>query len=922
MWNLQFFPGSFFANRFEIIENAGSGGMGVLYRAIDRDSGDTVALKLLRTDKGQSKPDEAERFAREAELLSELRHPGIVSHITHGQTPDGQRFFAMEWLDGHDLGQRLLRGPLPVRDCLILLERVADALSLAHQHGIIHRDLKPTNLFLCGGDVSRVKILDFGIARRVAASRALTRTGAVVGTPEYMAPEQARGSRDLLPAVDVFSLGCVLYECLSGQPPFVAEHMAAVLMRILFEEPVPLHDLCPEVPPSLTGLLGRLLAKDPVERLRDASALRDELMGLSELPEPVLATTLPRPKPKAESFAEQEQGLFSVVLAAPEEDESGFEATQPGSALLLTGVDRQALLRSLAALGAAPDFLANGTLVVTAPRMGSAQDQATLAARAALLIKDHWPAARVVMATGRGVLRGRSAVGEVVDLAARSLRSGGPPPNPEAPSGVWVDILSAKLLDGRFAQTPQPGGALLLYEERDPDTSRPLLGKPTPCVGREAELGTLEAWLKGCIEESQARAVLITAPPGVGKSRLRHEVLRRVGKRAGPVTVLLGRGDLLSAGAAYGIVCRAIRRLCEISGSEAPEEQRQRLRECISRHLTAAGQEEVVLFLGELCGVPFPEAAHPLLQSARQSPKLLPERLRQACLSWLAAECAAAPVLFILDDLHWGDERTVALLDDALRELRCAPLLVLALARPEVHATFPGLWRAHKPLEIGLKGLSKRACRRLIQQVLGEQVSAESVKWMVEQSGGNALFLEELIRAAAEGPLDRKAETVVAMLQARIGHLQPGPRRAALAASVFGQVLWHGGVARLLDRPEDAPEVGEWLWALTHAELIEPHGSSRIPGQREYGFRHALVRDVVYGLLTESERKLGHKLAAEFLESGDKQIDSAILAHHFRQAGLFESALKHSLHAGDRAAGGRDPDAPRTDAYGGLVRGR
>src|SRR5262249_47499190 len=161
---------------------------------------------------------------------------------------------------------------------------------------------------------------------------------------------------------------------------------------------------------------------------------------------------------------------------------------------------------------------------------------------------------------------------------------------------------SAKLLEGRFTQTPQPVGALLLHEERDADASRPLLGKPTPCVGREAELGLLESLLTGCIEESQARVVLITAPPGIGKSRLRHEFLRRVEKRSDPVTVLLGRGELLNAGAAYGMVARTIRKLCEISGSEAPVVQQERLRQRILQHVPAKEQESTFLFLGELCG--------------------------------------------------------------------------------------------------------------------------------------------------------------------------------------------------------------------------------------------------------------------------------------------------------------------------------
>lgn len=140
MVNLQLSPGSLFANRFEIERAAGSGGMGTVYRAKDRYSGETVALKLLRSDHAAGGADDLDRFAREAQLLSELRHPGIVAHVAHGQTPDAQRFLAMEWLDGYHLGERLARGPLAVRDCVRLLDQVADALSVAHQRGIIHRE--------------------------------------------------------------------------------------------------------------------------------------------------------------------------------------------------------------------------------------------------------------------------------------------------------------------------------------------------------------------------------------------------------------------------------------------------------------------------------------------------------------------------------------------------------------------------------------------------------------------------------------------------------------------------------------------------------------------------------------------------------------------------------------------------------------
>ena len=598
--------------------------------------------------------------------------------------------------------------------------------------------------------MGQAKILDFGVARRVtqgaARAAAMTRTGMVVGTPDYMAPEQARGARTLTPAADLFSLGCVFYECLTGQPPFVAEHVAAVLVRILFEEPTPAGELRPELPSAVTALLARLLAKDPLQRPADARALCALLSALGDQPEPGTAVTLYSPRARTETFANQEQSLLSVVLAAPAEQEPGLGATLRPEQELLSVLDRPALLAGLQALSVSADFLASGALVVTVPASGSAVDQATQAARAALFIKAQWPSALVTMATGRGALRGRTAVGEVVDQAARA-QPGSPAAKREVGMpGVWIDSLSAKLLDGRFLQTPRAGGALLLHEIRDDDASRLLLGRPTPCVGRDSELNSLDGELHSCISESEARVSLVTAPPGTGKSRLRHEFLRRLGQRREPLTLLVGRGDLQSAGAPYAILKDALLRLCQISGSESPETQRQLLAARISQHLPTGERERVVPFLGELCGVRFPDAGQPMLQLARQDPKLMSEHVRRAALEFFAAESSLAPLLFVLDDLQWSDELSIRLLDELLHAQTSSPCYLLAFARPEVHEVFPRLWSEHKLQEHKLKGLSKKACERLIQQVLGPQVPAEQIARAVAQSAGNALFLEELIR--------------------------------------------------------------------------------------------------------------------------------------------------------------------------------
>lgn len=901
--------GDLVGHRFEIDRAAGSGGMGTVYRARDRYSGDFVALKLLHVSSSGS--DDGERFVREAKLLSELHHPGIVSYIAHGQALDGQRFLAMEWLEGEDLGHRLARGPLSVGQCIALITRVADALAFAHQRGVIHRDLKPTNLFLVDSDLDRVKILDFGVARRQTSSRAMTRTGMVVGTPEYMAPEQARGSRELTSAIDMFSLGCVLYECLTGEPPFVAEHIAAVLVRILFEDPVPLVNRRPGMPASVVALLDDLLHKDTSLRISDATTLRKRLAQLGEVPDlpplPALAAATEPPS----IFAKSEQVLFSLVLTAGPRQDTPLASTLPVTHARFDAAHRTALLSAVRALGAKAEYLVDGALIATMPQTGSAQDHAVMAARVALLIKERWPEATVAVTTGRGRAQGTTAVGDVADRAMQLLerRTGAPLASPAgAISGIWLDELSLRLLGPRFAVAKTAEGALLLGEEREVDESRPLLGKPTPCVGRDAELGSLEAQLGSSIDESEARVILIVAPPGVGKSRLRHEFMRRVEARPESVTMLLGRGDMLSAGAPYGILVTAVRRLCGLVGSEHLDEQRRVLRERISRHVAPADRDRVVLFIAEICGMPFPADGHPMLQAARHDPKIMRDAVRDACIEWLRAECTAAPVLLVLDDLQWGDALTVSLIDEALQKFHGASFCLMALARPEVHETFPKLWQGRGLQEISLKPLSKKACARLIVQVLGKDVDTEVMEHAIVQSAGNALFLEELIRSIAEGKPEERTETVIAMLQARIGRLDAGPRKAIRAASVYGQTFWRGGVGLLLDAAQSTPELESWLSALVDAEMIQPHSKGRLGNESEYGFRHALVRDAAYGLLTNSDLLVGHRLAGEFLEAAGEQ-DSIVIAEHFERGGAKERAVKHYIGAADWAAANKDMDS-------------
>jgi serine/threonine protein kinase len=208
------------ADRFEIESVAGTGAMGTVYRARDLESParTTVALKVVRGAFANA------RFEREAMLLEQIEGEGIVRYVAHGRIDAESMYLAMEWLEGEGLDARLARGPLAIGECIALGRRLARALGIAHARGVVHRDVKPSNVILRGGLAAEATLVDFGIARAPGALRAMTATGAVIGTPQYMAPEQARGE-SLDGRADVFSLGCLLFECLSGRAAFVGAHV-------------------------------------------------------------------------------------------------------------------------------------------------------------------------------------------------------------------------------------------------------------------------------------------------------------------------------------------------------------------------------------------------------------------------------------------------------------------------------------------------------------------------------------------------------------------------------------------------------------------------------------------------------------------------------------------------------------------------
>jgi tetratricopeptide (TPR) repeat protein len=881
--------------RYRLERLLGRGASADVWRAADTTSGRAVALKLLRASWD---PAPRLRLEREARLTRGIQHPALVTIEEIVEEPSGQLALVMELIEGEGLDKVLAReGRLDAAAAARILAPVASALATAHALGVIHRDVKPANILVRDG---AGVLVDLGIAKHIDPLHGdrLTKTGSALGTPAYMAPEQLLADPDIDHRVDVWAVGLVLYECLTGARAARGDSIAEVVRRVLFEPIEPVSQSRPDVEPALVSLVSSLLQRDVRRRAGDLRAvveLLGKVGGLELAPAPE-----PRRVAQAASRGAATLGLETqsdeavdveaapVSAAAPSGPISRLSSTESRVAVAVTlAIDSRSLqegalawmLSSCRRFGV-PQALGDDVMGVIVTRGSTLAELGRLAVRCAEeLVEAGWARAADV-----GVVR--------------VVRDG------EDTISAWLSDSRAELarpdsVRGRVRIDPEIARVLAAARRaRASGAARP--SQEEVFVGREHELAQLLSIADECVEESVARAALVLGEPGVGKSALRAELGRRLLSRS--LRTHAAGAEMFESETAFAFAGRIARALTGLD----------------DRAAGALDDGRLAAFVAEL-------RLPPGIASDWSAFVRAPERwivpgvplhsqgdsMRRAFEHVLRAMTRDRPAVLLLDDLHWADGTSLELLERVTKSLAESPFYLAMFARPELDTARAGWMPAAMRRPLG--GLSRRSAERLATELLGTGSGAAEI---AARAGQNPLFIAQLSRAHAEGIGDGLPDTVLAVVQARLEGTTPLARRALRAASVLGATFDEGGVRAVLG--EGASPTAQ-LRELEAADFIEPIEGRA--GASAYRFRHALIAEGAYSSLSPDDLARAHRKAAVHL-AAQRDADPGVLARHAELGGLVDEGVAYRLDAAERSLAADDAAGAVAHAERGLASAR
>lgn len=924
--------GSTVRGRYKLLEKLGSGGMGVVYKAKDLRLDRTVALKFLPS-RLTADSEHKQRFIQEAHAASILDHTNICTIYEIDETEEGQMYIAMTYYEGETLKMSIRKGPMPLPEAVDIVSQVVHGLAKAHSKGIIHRDVKPANVIVTPDGVA--KILDFGLAK-LAGERKMTDTQGVMGTASYMSPEQAEG-KSVDHRTDLWSLGVVFYEVLTGRAPFTGENIQAILYAIVHKSPIPIFELVRDIPEEAERIFDKCLQKSPEKRYQTAESLLSDLASLKQ------SLTGDRKfigeEEKSKLRKEMERRLATILSA----EISGYYELQEA-----IGAEEAALTLSrwytkansiINKYDARIDMLSEGAFRAYFGVPTAVEDAPKRAANAAIELRNSLyelnrregliPPLDVhvgietgtVIAGSIGEEHGLSVVGEVVNSASQLMHQTekgeicvGPETYRNIKNIFEFQLLKSSTFTGKKKSLPVY--QLLSVKEQ---VYRISLGSErmiySEMVGRDKELNRLKLHVLKVIN-GEGSIINVIGEAGIGKSRLISEL--SLTEELQKVTFLLGRALSIGENLSFHPIIDFLKNWAEIKEEDTAITTTKKLERAIQK-VNPDGMSETFPFIGTLMGIELTGAYAERIKDIEGEvlESLILKNLRELIIQIAAAE----PVVLVIEDLHWADLTSIEFLESLFRLAESHSILFINVFRPDFKKTSERLRRRIREKyeglyhEIYLCPLDKTQSVILLGNLLNvREVPSGFLQIFTKRTEGNPLYIEESVRSLIDdGAIEVRRtgfkalksleaimipDTIHELLMTRIDRFDEEARSLLKIASVIGRSFFHKILAKV------APDIKNLDGLLERMKEIQIIKEQRRMEEVEYRFQHALVQEVVYDSILLKKRKQLHEKVAQAIESifsGKLPEFYGMLAYHYSLGEDLEKAEEFLIKAGEKA---------------------